>query len=122
MSHRPVAVLVAAEPDEHVLFERLLQRHFPMVELQLFADPVAARDAVISKDVKLLLARGRAGAEDGVAFITQIRHLRPDLPIIFMTLRHDLAERVRAAELTPYVIEDDLNGMKDAIAQALKLS
>ncbi|HRE81636.1 MAG TPA: hypothetical protein PLN52_11340, partial [Opitutaceae bacterium] len=114
MSPRPVAVLVAAEPNEHILLERLLRRHFPCVELQAFSNPTEAFSRLRSPEVKLLFTRGRVGTDDSLSFLTQVRSERPDLAILFTTLRRDLAERVRHAAITPFVVEDDLDTIRDA--------
>ncbi len=89
MANEPgVKVRIAVVDDEkmllHVFSSLMRQYHF---HSDFFSSPVKALDEIIGNPgrYQLVLSDIRMPEMDGIAFGKRIRHVLPDLPIMFMT-------------------------------------
>ena len=77
--------LIMAIDDESDLIEGLSMLLSDSFEVRTFSDPLAALKQVGEEDYKVILTDLSMPQMAGIEFITQIRKLKPNVPIVIMT-------------------------------------
>jgi two-component system phosphate regulon response regulator OmpR len=74
-----------------------LQRHG--FEVSVLNDGIALRDSVLSRRPALIVLDVMMPGKDGISALRELRHAHDDIPVILLTARSDVLDRVIGLEL-----------------------